>query len=201
MKILSSFIVNILLTHHIVDKNDIEIYIYGTQLFINKLLHCFVILLTGLICGILPESIIFLLTYSQIRRFAGGFHAKNNVLCIIYTYIMFISVVFINNYMDNELFNRYNLIISIGSSVFIYFSAPVDSSNKVLTRNEIYKYKRMTGFILLLINMVIIIFRFFNIQYYNIMILSILFGAISIALGIKDSPRYINLIHASNKKI
>ena len=94
-------------------SEDRELEIYGCKLLISSTLTQFFILVTGIISGMFLESILFLLFFSALRIFVGGYHAKSYLKCVILSIFTYLCVmclykvffyVFMNLYVQIVLF-------------------------------------------------------------------------------------------------
>lgn len=57
------------------DKYPKEIYVYGIELLISSFISTTVILLIGISTNTFFESVIFLISFSVIRVYTGGYHS------------------------------------------------------------------------------------------------------------------------------
>ena len=84
--------VNRLVAHRIIDLDDVEIYQFGLESAMLKAVHYASMLLVGLLLGMLPETIVFLIVYATIRAYAGGYHADTRGVCYLLSWITILSV-------------------------------------------------------------------------------------------------------------
>ncbi|SEQ17968.1 accessory gene regulator B family protein [Butyrivibrio sp. TB] len=72
-------------------NEDIEIYDYGFQCFLNSITTDLILLFWGLITHSLLETICWLITFCIYRHHAGGAHASTSIRCIILSSLLGIS--------------------------------------------------------------------------------------------------------------
>lgn len=88
----NNYIVTYLVDNHLVKKEDAPIYRYGLSILLLKVAYCTSFLIFGLFFNVFVETIIFLLMYSWIRVYAGGYHASSVSKC----YVISLGTVIIN---------------------------------------------------------------------------------------------------------
>ena len=65
------------------DKIPLDIYIYGFELLVSSVIETISLLLIGLLTGKFVETVIFIISFSSIRVFSGGYHANSYFLLIL----------------------------------------------------------------------------------------------------------------------
>ena len=130
----------------VLGEEDRSLYEYGYQLLIGKLLVYVLILVMGIWTGSLLQIFVFLLAFTPIRQYAGGFHlekagaciwASGFLVCAAGQYLRFVPVPGIGTML---LWG-----VSIG---IIWALAPVGCSNKRLDEKETEVYRRRTRILL-----------------------------------------------------
>lgn len=119
-------------------------YVYAYEVLLNQLINISIAMALALISCELKAVLLFLVIYIPLRKYAGGFHAKTNERCIIYSSLMIIGVIFLNKWLRCFV-SGYENIMAICSLVllaFICYMAPVEAENKKLDVEESRKYKR-----------------------------------------------------------
>lgn len=79
----ASKIVARMMIANLISKNDAEEYIYGVQILLEKIISYATILLLALILNRLLEIILFVVSFSLIRKYSGGIHCKRFETCLI----------------------------------------------------------------------------------------------------------------------
>ena len=72
------------------DKIPLDIYIYGFELLVSSVIETISLLLIGLCTEKLIDTIIFIISFSSIRVFSGGYHANSySNSCILFVSSIF----------------------------------------------------------------------------------------------------------------
>ena len=127
----------------IVSKQDVPIYQYGLKMLLLKVVYIASFIIYALLVGALKETILFLITYSLLRSYSGGYHASSILKC----YIVSLSTVISNSVLckvsiTGNLFKA-DIVLLILSSIFIFLFSPVDNHEKQLDNLEkkVYGYR------------------------------------------------------------
>ena len=65
------------------DKGDIEVYVYGVECFLNMAIVASILCLWGILTHNFFETLLWIISFSLIRHYAGGLHAPSELSCII----------------------------------------------------------------------------------------------------------------------
>ena len=191
MESLTTKFVNKLINSNIIKKEDSEIYSYGFKEMLFITINIITTIFIGLIFNKVFEIILFMITYSAIRVYAGGYHARTKPKCYIFSVLMLISVCYI---LKLNLLNSYLLIVilTIISSGIILYLAPVEDENKPLDEIEIKVYTKRTVRNLIIVLVVLGITLMFNKINISVCIcISLLCNGTMLILGkINNSIRY-----------
>lgn len=146
-----------LIMESIIEEDDRELYCYGFFLLTTQLFFFLVTAATGLIAGVLLESILFYTVFMLLRTFAGGLHAKTETACTILTTLALTVSVFGIKFMRLENTQFFSVLILISSSLSIFLLAPLDNRYKPLTKQE-KKHYQITCYAILALSLVSILF-------------------------------------------
>lgn len=135
MEKVSELIVSKLLKNKIIISDKQEIYKTGIMLILADIINFFLVLMIGIITKSFLCSIIYLIVFSQVRKFSGGFHAKTFWLCRIVTVGTYVLIV-----LTSGLISRNYILITLCCDIFTLITmivfAPVHHPNKDLTQKE-----------------------------------------------------------------
>ena len=138
-----------------IKEEEKEIYAYGLQQGIFIILNIATTITIGYISHMLWQNILFMVAYLPLRSFAGGYHARTQLRCYLYSIIL-TSIV-----LSAVRFIPWTSFICIGLALFagviIFILSPVEDINKPLDQAEVIMYKKRTSIILLL-EMIVILF-------------------------------------------
>lgn len=128
-----------LVENHVIVRGEIELYEYGFDLVVKKIIHSILILVSGIISGCLLEMVCFLVSYIYLREYAGGYHAKTAKGCYCCTVAVTVSVLAMCYG-----FRQFNigLICMLLSGIGIWRQEPQDSPNKRLSEKEKMLYRK-----------------------------------------------------------
>ena len=137
------------------DKIPLDIYIYGFELLVSSVIETISLLLIGLLTGKLIDTIIFIISFSSIRVFSGGYHANSYLKCFIVTVAYYLLVLF-SAYIMLAFPNRTIILIAIItlflSLILFILMSPVKSKGKSILN---YKKQKILSIISLCINAIL----------------------------------------------
>lgn len=164
------------------DEEREEIIAYGIARGKIILVSLSVSLIIGILFGILPQSIIFMLTFCSLRRYAGGFHAGSQKRCFAISFAVIIITFWLIKILPYYLIA--DIFINMSCLVLILFLAPVENQNRQLEINERKEYGAKTKTIAIFISLITVFFRYKGLHYIIIPILmAFLVVSISLILG------------------
>lgn len=174
----------------IINSEDKELYSYGLYQGIIMVANILTTMLIGLVFGMLWQTAIFMLAYMPIRSFAGGYHARTQFRCSIYSLILILAVLMIIKYIPWTSLSC--ILVTILSGAVIACLAPVEDKNKPLDFIEIRVYKKRTLFILFTeIIAIFILIAFGNLQVSISISSSLMALSVMLILGKLINNRYI----------
>lgn len=121
-------------------NEDIEIYDYGFQCFLNSITTDLILLFWGMLTHTLLETLCWLISFCIYRHHAGGAHASTSIRCIAITSILGISNYFILRVAAFII--PLVMITNIISFFICIILAPVKSTKKALSSLE-KKHEKM----------------------------------------------------------
>ena len=137
------------------DKIPLDVYIYGFELLVSSVIETISLLLIGLLTGKLIDTIIFIISFSSIRVFSGGYHANSYLKCFIVTVAYYLLVLF-SAYIMLAFPNRTIILIAIItlflSLILFILMSPVKSKGKSILN---YKKQKILSIISLCINAIL----------------------------------------------
>ncbi|MGD9567264.1 MAG: accessory gene regulator ArgB-like protein [Sedimentibacter sp.] len=131
--------------------NEKEVYAYSIEVLLSLLLNLTFLAIAAYILKKPTELVIFIIFFSGLRIYAGGYHAKSHIECFSISLFIFIISAISNTYL--KLYGELILIIGILFSMAIIFVfAPSESSNKPLSKKERLKYKIFSRIIVVVLS-------------------------------------------------
>lgn len=133
-------IVQFMIKNEVIMEEEKELYKFGIGQGIIFLLNITTMLLIGLAMNNFGECVVMSFVYINIRKYAGGYHAKDIKVCYVLSSLLIILGLCCVNLLE---FHAYLKIVAIlFSTVAILRLAPHASANKPLDMTERVKYKR-----------------------------------------------------------
>lgn len=166
-------------------NEDEEIIAYGLFSILFNI-YCFLVcVIIGLIMKQFFESITFFFTFIFIKRFAGGYHAPKEWICLILSSLgIFISNLLIRFCISYISLNIACLLVSFVLGIMICLLSPLEAENKPLDVYEIKRYKK-SSIIRIIITLAVITLLFFINEYSFVssIMASIIFESFLIIVG------------------
>jgi accessory gene regulator B len=107
-----------------------EIFQHGLEVSVFAVVNIVSIILAGILLQNILASIVFLLAFSPLRLFCGGYHTKSYLTCNTLFILVFVLVYFAAKYSSPHISNEIISIVILLSLIPIYAYAPVGNSNK-----------------------------------------------------------------------
>lgn len=130
-----------LISHYAVEEQDRELYVYAVYSFLMTISPLLLSLIFGIMMGMVMQSIILIIPFMVIRKYSGGFHAKNAWSCLICSCLLLILCISMTSYIKCGFGLATVTVMALGSLMVL---SPVDSENRRLELHEKKRYKYMT---------------------------------------------------------
>lgn len=122
----------------VITEDDYEIYEYGIRLAIMMGVNIVSTLVIGFLMKMFVESILLMLFFGSLRRYAGGYHASTPLRCFVLSAALIVMGLTISKYIDGIWIINCAVIVILGIIVFRF--APIPDANKPLTEREYERY-------------------------------------------------------------
>lgn len=96
--------------------------------------------------GIVMPVLVFAVSFSLLRQFAGGAHAQSHIYCVISTVAIFISSIALLKMFNPILLFALGLISGVG----VWMLSPLENKKKRLTITQRHRNRRMSQKVLIL---------------------------------------------------
>lgn len=144
----------------IVDSEDAQIYIYGLNQIMWKVINIITAIIIGIIFDMIWQIVIFELAYIPLRTYAGGFHARTPGKCYLYSVVMIIIATLLLK-IPYWSFLGCKLLVFSASMVIMWLS-PVADKNKPISETERKVYGRRTRLIVMVLVVTEVVFECFG---------------------------------------
>ena len=168
----------------LVDEEDIEIYQFGLECILLKLIHIISYLLIGICMGDVFSLLVSGSILIPLRRKTGGYHAKTRVGCYIFSCCVVLLLCLFNKAEMALMVRTAGMIVA---DILILLLTPMENENRVLELDEKILFRKQAIVLLALVNVVVVII--FLIQKYLFLAYwlenGVLFTGGLLALGVK----------------
>lgn len=168
------------------DDENLEEYIYGIELFFSSFVSTILMLIIGICISFLVESIIFIVSFSALRIYTGGYHSKSFLMCNISTIIVYIISVLSYKFLFKYIVELYiSIPVFVITFILILFFSPVKNENNPLDKSE-YIFCKIKAIIVISIETIsyFVLLYLLNFERIAIMIPALLFVDILITVGL-----------------
>ena len=160
-----------------VESDKLDIYIYGYEIAISNFIIFSIAIIMGFIFSQFIESVIYLIVFSIMRKYCGGYHAETYLKCnLIFVLSTFVIMMFIKIVIYYPIY--IHLLLSVFVVVSVIWLAPVENKYKSLTDKEKKKHRITailccSGFIILSTMLYYMFFKYHAVIDMTLLIVSI----------------------------
>ena len=130
-----------LIKSEVIKKEEKEIYVYAAYSLFLSIVPFLMSVTLGIVMGQVLHSVILILPFMLIRKFSGGYHAKNSKKCLAYSW----GILFMFTYVACQTtWNTAIGFITILAVIHLCVFSPIDSANRKLAEEEQVEYKKWT---------------------------------------------------------
>ncbi len=166
---ISHKITNTLILHKFISAEEFDVYSFCFQILLSTIVSTILILFWSFLFHQTTHALFFFIGFFVSRKLCGGYHAKNQITCFIFTQLIFISFITLITF-SNIIESKNNLVFfSLFSNLIILFFAPVDNINNPFCDSEKKKFRKKSiiftlinlSLLLLIISFSILIDKYF----------------------------------------
>lgn len=139
MESLTKRITEWLIANKAVEDADRELYEYAVYCMLITISPLLLVLFIGIFMGTLVEGVFLIIPFMCIRKYSGGYHAKNIKICFIYSCGLLVLCMYLASHIEYGLWVSPLATISV---VSLSIWSPVDSKNRRLDPDEKVRYKK-----------------------------------------------------------
>ena len=154
--IIQSIMITAFLNYGLIDREEIEAYKFGIECYILKIIHFGTYILGAVFLKSLFEFLAFFVSYSLLRKYAGGIHANTRRMCLILSNIIIFFLLVFGQKIEYGIILYFLSIISL---VIIMILGPVANPNRKPFLKEKKKNKKNIIYICLIEIIAINIFK------------------------------------------
>ena len=131
-----------------IDEQKAEIINFGIQSIVSEISKTTIILTVAYFLGVLNLILTAIVAFGVYRTFAGGFHAKSHLACLLTNSMLFFSIVYLSLFLEHYLAFIY-IMIYLFNCYVVYFYAPADVEEKPILSNKLKKKLKLKSFIVM----------------------------------------------------
>lgn len=174
-KKVADYLTNNMCLEGVIIEHDKSVYSYFIQIIIERTIGFLTIYIIALFQSCLFETVIFTLSFSELRKYTGGYHANSFKSCLIGTvgiYIIYIKFIYLFLFKYAQI----NVIAVVISSIVIFIVGVVNHPKMALNKKEYSQNKKHARIAVFCELLVILIFYLMRIAKKYVIFLS--FGMI-----------------------
>lgn len=130
----------------IVNENEENIYRFGLECLLLKVVHYSSYIVIGLILKMVIPMLVSAMVLMPLRRKSGGFHARTRIGCYLFSCAIVVEVCLLNKIVFPLWLS---IVILILSNVIVVSFAPVENENRSLDQTERKEFRKQALFILM----------------------------------------------------
>jgi len=176
-------IVESLVKSGLIRREDKEIYLFGTETALLKIAHYSTMIIIGICFGMILQTIIFIIAYTALREYSGGYHASTRIRCYIISLLVMIFTLLFIKLCPIKIMLWISFFSLIFSYVLIFLMAPVENLNKPLDTEEQNRYRMIARIIATAEVSISFFLIFVNLQLSLTIALSLFFTSIMLIFG------------------
>lgn len=142
LKRLSQRLVSLWVRNEVILSEDASIYCYGLELLLSSAINLLIMIGLSLTFGKPLIFIPYILSFIPLRIYAGGYHAKNHVSCMLFNAALFSASLILITIVPAHNMALVCTVLNFISLIFIMALSPVPAKNKPLSEEEAVKYRR-----------------------------------------------------------
>ncbi len=150
-------IINNVANNYPINMEYREVYAYSLERYLSNVFNLIFFIIVAFVLSIPLETIVFVLFYGPLRKYAGGIHMKSRGLCLVLSVSILVAIIRISRVVAFLSYWRVLTYILLIIACFLVFRlAPVDSARRRLSEQNRSIYRTRCRWII--ITAVIILF-------------------------------------------
>ena len=158
---ISKRIANFLLFNNVINKEEIDVYIYGYEMILSSLIDFMIVLITSILFNEFIYMTSFFVMFVSTRLYTGGYHADTFLKCKLVFITLCLIMVGLSEIALNLSIVIPSLIMFI---VTVYHLSPVENKNKIISKEAKLKYRNISVILSIIWSITAIITYFSFIQ-------------------------------------
>ncbi len=131
-----------------IEREEREFYEYAYTLLVSYLITWGTFLAIGALLRCFFPALLYMLSFSALRMYAGGVHAASYERCYWLSTGIFVAVILFGRWATIHMSLGWMTISFFVSAILIFFLSPMEDANKPLDKQEQMCYQKITRVIL-----------------------------------------------------
>lgn len=144
-----------LIHEEVIEIEDRDLYEYAVRSLLISMSPLLLAIFVGIMIGGLKQSVVLIIPFMVIRKFAGGYHTKHLLSCLISSSILLFSCIMLSDYVT---YGMELTVITVCSVIGLICCSPIDHENRKLDSAERSRYKIITTIIAIFFMVISIVF-------------------------------------------
>ena len=119
-----------------IKESDIEVYEYGYRLFVERVCAILMTVALAFVFDAWMEVLVFCIAFIPIRTYAGGYHAKGTVSCMVLSAVVLIINIFCGKWILFTGYGDYLMLLEVFLFPVIVWMTPVENINRRISESE-----------------------------------------------------------------
>lgn len=130
-----------LIDREVIQKEDQELYEYAVYSLLITIAPLSMAMIFGIIMGVFWQSVILMIPFMTIRKYSGGYHAKNPTVCFVTSCLLLFLCIGASAFVE---YNISVIFLMLMSVISLIINSPIDSENRRLEEIEKRRYRYVT---------------------------------------------------------
>lgn len=126
-----------------IKESDLEVYEYGYRLLVEKVCALFMTIALAFIFDAWMEVLVFCIAFIPIRTYAGGYHAKATVSCMVLSALVLLLNIFCGQWILSTGYGNYMMLFEVLLFPAIVWMTPVENTNRKISESEKHYFKHI----------------------------------------------------------
>ncbi|MBD5546019.1 MAG: accessory gene regulator B family protein [Lachnospiraceae bacterium] len=140
-------IVNTQIRKGLLKEEDRNIYQYGYQMLMEYCINIATSITIAAFFHAYKIVLVFSLAYFLLRGYAGGYHAKTSIGCLLMSATVLGAVVAVVRYVGNISFSKELILAEVVMLPYVFKKMPIPVKNKPISENEKIHFGKMARWV------------------------------------------------------
>lgn len=133
-----------LINNDIIKFDDVTIYQYGLEVILLTAIKMIGILILAIMSGYVMEAFLFVMAFSSVRVYAGGYHASSVLNCFLLTVAFIAADILFCSLIQVECHPWLIVAVAIIAFIVIYLHSPVAVKSREITEEEEVRFRKLS---------------------------------------------------------